>query len=322
MTRDTTYRHPWLGVEVRHLATLTAVARTRSFRDAARELGFVQSAVSQRIARMEQVVGAQLVERRRGQRNSVYLTPFGEVLAERGERILSELHAACSELSIANGAAGGIIRLALASDAAPVLGELLGAMRVAAPSTRIHVIEPADDRQLVPQLASGDADVAIGVPLAAPGVGSVVLMHDPFVLVAPDESRVARMASVSNPAELDDERLIVPASVRSHGFPHAPGLRLESALQVPLAAVVPGLVAQGHGIGLVPRSNADQIPPDLVTVPTAGLIAPQRLMLGWHAGRRRTAQVETFCDVAIRAFLDTDGVEHPRSDVVHRPRAA
>jgi molybdate transport repressor ModE-like protein len=294
-----------LGVEVRHLATLSTVARTGSFRQAAKELGYVQSAVSQQVARLEHVVGARLVERQRGQRN-VCLTRVGEVLAERGERILSELQAARTDLSVAGGAGDRTVRLAVASDIAPLLAGLLSALGVAIPGARIEVLELGDDRQLVRLLESGGADVAVGVPLAAPGVGSVLLLQDPFVLVAPRDSRLAEIASVSGPAELAGERLIVPRSVISHGPLHAPGLLLERALHVPLAAVVPALVAQGHGIGLVPRSTVDQLAPDIVTVPTAGLIAPQRLMLGWHAARRRTAQLEAFCDAAVRAFLNEE----------------
>jgi molybdate transport repressor ModE-like protein len=312
MSDEKTYSHPWLGVEVRHLATLSAVARTRSFRNAARELGYVQSAVSQQITRLENVVGARLVERRRGQRN-VTLTRIGEVLAERAERILGELHAARTDLAVSDETDHGTIRLAVASDVAPLLADLLAAIGDAVGGARIQVMELADDRLLVRVLESGGADLAVGVPLAAPGIGSIDLLHDPFVVVAPPGSPIAAMRCVTRPAELADERLIVPASVLSHAPLHAPGLPLEHALQVPLAAVVPALVAQGHGIGLVPRSAVDRIASDVVAIPTTGLIAPQRLMLGWHAARRRTAQIEAFCDAAVGAFLDAELASHPRA---------
>jgi len=64
--------------EFRQLDTFLKVVETRSFAAAARQLGSTQPAVSQAIARLEEIVGADLFERRRGA--PVALTPTGRAI--------------------------------------------------------------------------------------------------------------------------------------------------------------------------------------------------------------------------------------------------
>src|SRR5579885_556907 len=88
---------PWLGVELRHLAALQALADTGSFGRAAEELGYTQSAVSQQIATLERRVGARLVERPGGPR-PVSITEAGALLLRHADSILSRLQAAQADL--------------------------------------------------------------------------------------------------------------------------------------------------------------------------------------------------------------------------------
>jgi molybdate transport repressor ModE-like protein len=87
----------WISVEVRHLSALLAVAEERSFRRAARRLGYTQSAISGQIAALERIVGARLVERSRGTAH-VALTPAGDVLVRHAERVTAQLTEARAEL--------------------------------------------------------------------------------------------------------------------------------------------------------------------------------------------------------------------------------
>src|SRR3954447_23780275 len=87
----------WLGIELRHLAALVAVARERAFRGAAARLGYVPSAISGQIASLERAVGTRLVERSRGP-SRVALTPAGELLLTHAESILARLQAAQADV--------------------------------------------------------------------------------------------------------------------------------------------------------------------------------------------------------------------------------
>ncbi|MGH6616013.1 LysR family transcriptional regulator [Sphingomonas sp.] len=62
------------------------VAETRSFADAARQLGVSQPAVSQTIAKLEELYGADLFERRRGA--PVALTPIGRAILPKARLLL------------------------------------------------------------------------------------------------------------------------------------------------------------------------------------------------------------------------------------------
>src|SRR3954453_7105224 len=88
----------WLGVELRHLAALQAVAEEGSFGRAAIRLGYTQAAASQQIASLERLVGDRLVERPGGPR-PVSITEAGTVLLRHADGIVARLRAAPADLA-------------------------------------------------------------------------------------------------------------------------------------------------------------------------------------------------------------------------------
>jgi LysR family hydrogen peroxide-inducible transcriptional activator len=72
--------------DFKQLETFLLVAETRNFAEAARRLGVSQPAVSQTIARLEQIYGGDLFERRRG--SPVALTPIGRAILPKAKLLL------------------------------------------------------------------------------------------------------------------------------------------------------------------------------------------------------------------------------------------
>src|SRR5207249_3982695 len=115
-----------LGVELRHLLALQAVAREGSFGRAAIALGYTQSAVSQQIAALERIVGARLVERPGGPR-PVSLTEAGELLLRHAEAIVARLAAAQADLGALAEGEGGVLRVGIYQSVGQrILPDLIG----------------------------------------------------------------------------------------------------------------------------------------------------------------------------------------------------
>src|SRR6476646_10097469 len=78
--------------ELRHVATLAAVADEGSFGRAATRLGYAQSTVSQHIAALEKAVGGAVFDRPGGPK-PVRITPLGAVVLAHGRDILDKSQA-------------------------------------------------------------------------------------------------------------------------------------------------------------------------------------------------------------------------------------
>src|SRR2546428_374270 len=99
----------WMGLELRHLIALKALAEEGSFGRAAQRLGYTQSAISQQIAVLERIVGQRLVDRPGGPK-PISLTQAGELLLTHADGITARLSAAQADLSALEAGAAGPLR--------------------------------------------------------------------------------------------------------------------------------------------------------------------------------------------------------------------
>src|SRR5262245_46410166 len=153
----------WLGVEIRHLAALQAVAEEASFGRAAEQLGYTQSAVSQQIQALERIVGQQLVERPGGPRR-VSLTEAGELLLRHAAGIVARLQAAQADMAaFAEGSAGTLHVGTYQSVGARILPRLLREFATTWPDVSVQLTESADDGGLLELVGRGELDFTFGM---------------------------------------------------------------------------------------------------------------------------------------------------------------
>jgi LysR family transcriptional activator of glutamate synthase operon len=95
-------------MELRQLRYLDAVARRRSFTQAALDLHIAQSALSQQVGRLERELGVELLRRTT---RRVAVTEAGELVLARARRALAEADAVRADLDALDGLARGTLRL-------------------------------------------------------------------------------------------------------------------------------------------------------------------------------------------------------------------
>jgi len=278
----------WLGIEIRHLAALQAVARERSFRAAARRLGYVPSAVSSQIARLERIVGARLVERSRGM-SEVELTPAGAVILQHAAEIVARLDAARADLrQFSEGRTGRVLLGITQGVGAGILPAFLQAAAEEHPGLTLRPVELESDRAFFGLLESADLDLAfVELPTPAGPFETQELLRDDYVLLAPGgrPRRPLSLAELAGTpfvgAERTRGRMRVEEQLRSAGAEPRVVVRADGD------ATVHALVAAGVGVAIVPELSAPRRDPRIAVLDLADTIAlaPRVLALAWHAER-------------------------------------
>ncbi len=289
-------------IELRHLITLRALATTGSFHGAADELEYTQSAVSQHLAALEAIVGARLVERSRGRR-TIALTEAGQLLLRHSEAIVARLHAAQADLAAYAEGAAGLLRVGTYQSVGHrILPELVRRFTAAWPGVEIKLTESASDDALVGLVERGELDLTFAIyPLPAGPFATVQLLHDPYVVIVPTESPMARRRRPPSLEEITALPLIGFRQCRSTEVAEAHlrsmGLAPKFVFRSDDNGTVQGLVAAGVGAALVPLLAMEAGNPGFVAF--AADVPPRLIALAWHRDRYRSPAALAFTQMAL-----------------------
>ncbi len=314
-----------MGIEVRHLAALDAVARHASFNRAAEELGYTQSAISQQIVALERVVGTRVFERSAGPR-PVSLTEAGRLLWTHAQAVLARMEAASADVSaLAEGSVGELRVGTYQSVATRLLPELLARFREAWPRIEITLFESGSHDEIDDLVERGSLDLAFThPPIPREDIFDYVdLVRDPYLLVVGSEHELARSSVPPDLELLGRIDLVAYRVCRAHAqverFLRSHGIEPRVVLRAEDNNLLQALAARGVGAAIMPLLAIDPSRDDIVVLDLDGLIPRRRIGLVWHRDRYRSPAAEAFIALArhLSAELDvtTAGLRKPGPDL-------
>ena len=293
----------WLGVELRHLAALQAIAQTRSFGRAAQQLGYTQSAVSQQIQTLERAVGERLVERPGGPR-PVSLTEAGTLLVRHADAIVARLDAARADLAALSAGEAGMLRVGTyQSIGQRILPTLIRRFAAAWPRVEVRLTETNTDDELVALIERGDLDLTFAdFTLWEGPFEATHLLDDPYVLLVQAGSPLAARSTPPTLAEIAELPLIgfrqcrTTKTIEAHF--HDRGLAPEFVFRSDDNGTVQAMVGAGLGVAIMPRLTVDFNDRTCVTIDVGGVVPPRRIVVVWHRDRYRSAASRAFVELA------------------------
>jgi LysR family hydrogen peroxide-inducible transcriptional activator len=247
-------------MEIHQLRYFCAVAKAGSFTRAAEREHVSQPSLSQQVRKLEDELGARLLDRLG---RTVRLTSFGETFLLRAEAILREVSDAKQEIEEMTGMERGRIVVGAIPTVAPYfLPNLLASFALKFPSVQVSVVEEITS-VLLERLQDATIDMAL-LALPVPGDHFVCeeLLREPLYLVVPQNHRLASKSRVHLKQIESDSFLLLK---EGHCFREntlsacgrarlAPNVVFESGQ----FATILAMVAANTGVSVVPQMAVEK----------------------------------------------------------------
>ena len=246
-------------ITLRQLRYLQALARHRHFGRAAEACAVTQPALSMQIRELEKELDVELVERRPG---GAALTELGLLVAKRGDEVLAAVRDLVDFARHRGRLFKGQLKLGVIPTLGPyLLPKLLPLLHLRYPDLVIKLRE-TQTKALIEELVAGDLDaVMVSMPAPEADIEVIRLFDDPFLLAVSADDPHSERARVTSD-EVDQSRLILLEEghcLRDQALAFCSNVQLNMPLSLGATslATIMQMVANGHGVTLLPEIAAD-----------------------------------------------------------------
>jgi len=267
------------------LKYIVAVSREKNFRRAAEKSFVTQPALSLAIQKLEEELGVAIFERKKGE---VAMTPVGERIVEQAARVLDEAARIRDLARQGYDQLSGVLKLGAIHTIGPyLLPDLITALHGLAPNMPLEV-EENTTANLEILLRNGAIDATlIALPFDVPGVETLPLYDEDFVVVMPRSHPWAKRKNIEA-GELSGEKVLLLNS--GHCFSGqvieaCPELSRKGEVQQGNSLeTIRNMVASGLGITVLPCSAASERyrNPMLRVIPIGEPAPRRRVALAWR----------------------------------------
>lgn len=277
------------------LHEFVAVVREGSISRAARVLGVPRATLSRRLSSLEKALGVRLLLR---ETRPMRLTPAGEALHVRADRIVRDTRAAWEAVRTLDGVPRGVLRVSL-PPSTPALHDYVVAYAARYPE--VELVVTVDARHVDLQAAGIDVAVRVGPVTAERVIARQVWRSPVSAFAAP--AYLARAGTPSCATELTAHRCITAFDgdgVHRPVWPRAAAgpLEVHSALACGDIALLERALRAGLGIGMMPDAMVAE------AVKAGALVRVLPGVIGGHTWASAVYLDRTYVLPQTRAFID------------------
>ena len=274
-------------MELRQLEYFVAVAEEANFTRAAQRVHISQSGVSAQVRRLEQELGATLIDR---SGRAATLTAAGAAALDHAREVLGAARAVRQAVDDVSGVLRGRLDVGMVSGCTITpLFDALAAFGTAHPGIELSLIEDSSDR-LTDRVRAGQVDVAlIGAAGATPeGLEAFTIVSERLVATAASGHPLLASGSTCTLAQVTAHPLIcMPSGTGVRAVLDTACARGGLVAEITLVASAPDAVAdlaqRGLGVGILSESMASVQDGRLHSRPIADIDVASILALVWRS---------------------------------------